>query len=63
MVKEGLFAFTLYILGTIAVMFFWRRSRGFFENQKLLFSLILTTINYVFSVFALIFSERLVSGK
>ena len=63
MVKEGLFAFTLYVIGSIVVVLLWRRSRGFFEKEKLILSLLLAIVNYGISVAALVYSIGLVIRK
>lgn len=62
-VKEGLFSFTFYIIGSIIVVFFWRRSRMFFEREKFFKSGLLAIINYILCLMALLIAVFLLSGK
>ena len=62
-VREGLFAFTIYVIGSIIVVFLWRRSRTYFEKQKLGASFTLAVMNYLACVSGLVFAVQLVIGR
>lgn len=47
---EGLLYFLIYIVCSIVIVSFWRRSNSYFEKDSLLMVGLLTSINYVASI-------------
>ncbi|HEM8293264.1 hypothetical protein [Providencia sp. SP181] len=47
---EGLLLFITYIIATILIVFFWRRSNACFERDCYIFAFILSSVNYIASI-------------
>jgi hypothetical protein len=61
-IDYALFVFIIFIIGSIIIVFLWRRSRRFFEQHHFVSSFILALINYISCLVGLVFSVRLLIG-
>ena len=62
MVKEGLFAFAIYIICSVIVVLLWRRSVRLFESEYLKTSFALATVNYMICITGLVLGVAFVTG-
>lgn len=61
-VSEGLLLFLIYIVCSILIVFFWRRSSAMFDDDKLVVTGVLTSINYAASISGIYIAINLVMG-
>lgn len=57
---EGLLYFLIYIVASIIIVFFWRRSNSLFESDNFILTGMLTSINYLVSVSGIYIAVNLV---
>ena len=57
--EDGLFRILVYLIGTIMITFFWRRSINCFEKDHYLWSGILAVVGFAFSIYGLVSSIQL----
>lgn len=60
--EYGLLCFLLFIIATVLIIFFWRRSVSCYDNNKFILTTLLGTAGYAISIFALIYSIGLLLG-
>ena len=58
---EGLLYFLIYIICSIVIVFFWRRSNSCFERDNYLMVGVLTSLNYVASITGVYMAINLVT--
>ncbi|MDW0358388.1 hypothetical protein Q8G38_03570 [Halomonas venusta] len=59
---EGLLYFLIYIVCSIVIVFFWRRSNSCFEKDSYVMVGVLTSINYLASIAGVYMAINLVTG-
>lgn len=62
-VSSGVLSFIGYIIGSVFVVVLWRRSRLFFEHDKLLISGLVAASSYLMCGFGLIYAVGLLAGN
>lgn len=57
---EGLLLFLIYVISSIVIVFFWRRSNSFFESDSYIWVGCLTSVNYLASISGVYIAVNLV---
>lgn len=61
-VGEGLVSFVIYVVGSIFIVVFWRRSHRLFLSDKIWSSFFITVLGYILCGYGLVHAISIVTG-